>query len=322
LRIPRLGLNVAVVPTTWEPPPFIVGEVKGSANIGQGNTVLVGHLTGAAGAVFKQLDDLAPGDPVVAVSRGVEYTFTVSDKQTLPADDSEPIAPDDRPHLTLMTCTGTWDPIAHNYSDRLWVTAEPPELAAATIAANAARPPTPVPTSTGDLVDDSVDAGPMDSPAPSNVTGIGSVSVPGGLGAARPTFDAAYGPPVGETPSKLVVYRKGSVEYHVRFTPDPPRARVITLASTDGSGTLSPATAVERVQALFPPDARVLRLVGPESDAGVFVGRMASAELAKAMELRLGHFLVAYSRNAAGVITQSVAAVGDNLDAAIKESSN
>jgi len=125
VRIPRLSLNIAVVPTDWEPPAFVAGQLRASANVGQGNSVLVGHLTGAAGAVFNHLDELSPGDTIVAVSRGLEYTFVVSDKQTLPADESGPAAPDTRPRLTLMTCTGTWDPLARNYSDRLWVTAEP-----------------------------------------------------------------------------------------------------------------------------------------------------------------------------------------------------
>jgi hypothetical protein len=48
LRIPRLQLVTAVVPTSWEPPPFVAGQLKSSANITEGNTVLVGHLTGAA----------------------------------------------------------------------------------------------------------------------------------------------------------------------------------------------------------------------------------------------------------------------------------
>src|SRR5229473_4045481 len=141
---------VAVVPTEWEPPAFVAGELRGSANVSQGNTVLVGHLTGAAGAVFNHLDELSPGDTIVAVSRGLEYTFVVSDKQTLPADDSGPAMPDGRPRLTLMTCSGTWDPLAHNYSDRLWITAEPPDLAAVTIVDNAAQARAATPTSARD----------------------------------------------------------------------------------------------------------------------------------------------------------------------------
>ena len=39
----------------------------------------------------------------------------------------------------MMTCTGTWSIARQDYSHRLWVIAEPPELAAQTIKANAER---------------------------------------------------------------------------------------------------------------------------------------------------------------------------------------
>lgn len=125
LRIPRLNLTSAVVPTAWEPPAFVVGELRQSANVGQGNAILVGHVTGAAGAVFGHLAQVRVGDTIVASSRGLEYTFAVSAVDIRPGWDSTPTAIDGRPRLTLMTCTGTWDPLGHDYSDRLWVTAEP-----------------------------------------------------------------------------------------------------------------------------------------------------------------------------------------------------
>ena len=76
--IPRLKLHSGVLQVAWEPPPFTVGQIKDTANISQGNTVLVGHLTGAAGNVFGHLDQLKPGDEITATSRGLPYTFVVS----------------------------------------------------------------------------------------------------------------------------------------------------------------------------------------------------------------------------------------------------
>ncbi|MCC6178074.1 MAG: sortase [Chloroflexi bacterium] len=139
IEISRIGLRAAVVPTAWEPPAFVVGQIRGTANLTEGNTVLIGHLTGLAGDVFAHLDQLEPGDEVTAVSRGMEYPFVVSEVAILPNDDSSPLDPTDDPRLTMMTCAGTWDPIAHDYSHRLWVLAEPPELAAATIASGIRR---------------------------------------------------------------------------------------------------------------------------------------------------------------------------------------
>jgi sortase (surface protein transpeptidase) len=144
VEIPKLGLRASVVPTAWEPPSFVVGQLRGTANVSEGNTVLIGHLRGLSGNVFDRLDRLALRDEVVAVSRGLEYRFVVSEMVVLANNDVSPLAQGDQPRLTLMTCTGTWNPITQDYSHRLWVIAEPPEQAEATIKANAERPtPTP-----------------------------------------------------------------------------------------------------------------------------------------------------------------------------------
>jgi LPXTG-site transpeptidase (sortase) family protein len=126
IDIPRLKLHAGVVPVEWEPPLFVVGQVRSSAFVSLGNSVLVGHLRGAAGYnVFDHLDQLNAGDRVIANSRGQPYTFVVSQTQVLPEDDASPTVPTSSPRLTLMTCAGDWDPITRDYPERLWVIAEP-----------------------------------------------------------------------------------------------------------------------------------------------------------------------------------------------------
>lgn len=158
LDLPSLGIRTGVVPTAWEPPPFVVGQLNNSARLNQGNTVLIGHLNGLAGNVFANLDRIQVGDTIVAQSRGVDTPFVVSDTLILPNDDQAPMLESDDPRLTLMTCTGHWDPLAREYSHRFWVIAEPPELArariraneeaiAAALAAETAAVPTPAPPS-------------------------------------------------------------------------------------------------------------------------------------------------------------------------------
>jgi sortase (surface protein transpeptidase) len=139
LSIPKLGVRAPVVAVPWEPPSFVVGQVEGSAAVSLGNTVLIGHLTGPWGDVFARLDRLRPGDEVVAASRGLEYRFVVSEIAVRPFDDLGPAAPTDTPRLSMMTCTGRWNVLRQDYSHRLWVIAEPPELAQKTIQANAER---------------------------------------------------------------------------------------------------------------------------------------------------------------------------------------
>jgi LPXTG-site transpeptidase (sortase) family protein len=139
LSFPRLGIQSSVIPTAWEPVPIVVGQLQASAPVSLGNTVLVGHLGGPQGNVFAPLDRARVGDEVVAISRGLEYRFVVSDIIVLPKEDSSPTFATETPRLTLMTCTGRWNPITDEYSHRFWVIAEPPELAQATIKARAER---------------------------------------------------------------------------------------------------------------------------------------------------------------------------------------
>ena len=47
--IPSLRLRAGVVQVDWEPPLFVVGQLRTSARVMQGNTVLIGHVQGAAG---------------------------------------------------------------------------------------------------------------------------------------------------------------------------------------------------------------------------------------------------------------------------------
>ena len=60
----------------------------------EGNSVLVGHVRGAAGYnVFDRLDQLAVGDHVVATSRGETYDFVVDRTEVLPEGDTSPTEP-------------------------------------------------------------------------------------------------------------------------------------------------------------------------------------------------------------------------------------
>jgi LPXTG-site transpeptidase (sortase) family protein len=113
----------------------VVGQIEASAALGEGNAVLVGHRSGRAGDVFAHLAGARVGDEVIVASRGAEQRYIVSTIRTLPGDNITPMQPTDTPRLTLMTCIGAWNPLTGDYSHRLWVIAEPPGLARATLAA-------------------------------------------------------------------------------------------------------------------------------------------------------------------------------------------
>jgi LPXTG-site transpeptidase (sortase) family protein len=130
IDIPRLHLHAGVAQVDWEPPLFVVGQLRATADLTEGNTVLVGHVRGAAGYnVFDHLDQLQVGDQIIASSRGQDYQFVVSQTQVLPEEDISPTEPLDTPRLTLMTCAGDWNPLTGDYPERLWVIAEPVDAA-------------------------------------------------------------------------------------------------------------------------------------------------------------------------------------------------
>lgn len=200
LEIPRLKLKSPVIQIAWEPPPFSVGQIKTSAHITQGNTVLIGHLTGLAGNVFAHLDQLKPGDEITATSRGLPYKFVVSRIFEGSNNDATPMDPVDDGRLTLMTCAGVWNPFTHDYSKRLWVVAEPPEQAAVTIAQVAATATVEAAvTATALALEPTATATPMPY--------AGEPSPSGGLGNTRTDWGHAYGAASGETAGKQVVYR-------------------------------------------------------------------------------------------------------------------
>lgn len=335
LSVPRLNLDVGVLPVDWEPPPFVIGQIKNSANVGQGNTVLVGHLTGAAGNVFAHLDRLQPGDPITATSRGLDYSFMVSDRLERPNTDTAPLAPTDSPRLTLMTCTGTWNPFTHDYSGRLWVIAEPPDQAAVTIAERAAEAavqatataianatataaatpePSPTPESTATV-----------APEPTATPFAAEVAPAGGLGNTRAAIDGAVGPPTGETSGRLVVYRKGSSEVRVKYTPDPPRSMLV-VQIPPANAPLTFEAAVGQSRALLPKDSAP-RTSGPEGNAAFVVERFTSPTLARALPAALfeerhgqpGDLLVVYQKDRSGHVARVLVGAGDDPDLLIEQ---
>ncbi|MBV9324288.1 MAG: sortase [Chloroflexi bacterium] len=322
IDIPRLKLHTGVLQVAWEPPPFTIGQIKDTANITQGNTVLVGHLTGLAGNVFAHLDQLQPGDEVTATSRGLPYKFVVSRTFVGANTDSTPIDPEDDARLTLMTCTGVWNPFTHDYSQRLWVIAEPPDQAAVTIANAQATATVVSATATAHATEDAAATAtaanatatavalvPTATPVPTPYAG--EPSLPGGIGNTRLDLEKAFGQASGETSGKLVVFRQPGREVHVHFSPEPPRAQLV-------AETLNPPlafdAAVREARKLFPSDTQP-RGTAPEGNPQFAVERFTSPQLAQALSLASGDFSVIYKKNSGGAITGIEVGLGDDLDA-------
>jgi hypothetical protein len=159
------------------------------------------------------------------------------------------------------------------------------------------------------------------TPAPPTPTPFaGQVGPAGGLGNTRQDIDGAYGAPAGQTPDQLVVYRKNNVEYHVGFTPDPPRAWLIAEQVPQGT-QMTPEQASPEARKLFPRDAQP-RSSQPEGNNQFVVERFASQTLGQAIPAdqfqqrsgNPGDFLAVYARDPAqaGRITRIIVGIGDD----------
>jgi sortase (surface protein transpeptidase) len=91
-----------------------------------GNAVIDGHVDSYTGpAVFFELRKLSAGDDItVSYGDGREQHFTVTRVASYPYNNfplQEVFGPSDKKQLNLITCSGTFDRAAKNYSNRLVV---------------------------------------------------------------------------------------------------------------------------------------------------------------------------------------------------------
>jgi LPXTG-site transpeptidase (sortase) family protein len=92
-----------------------------------GNALMNGHVDWWTGsAVFTRLSDLRPGDKVIVVQRdGTRLSFKVTGLQIVTANArvASLFTPSPVAKLTLITCTGVWDPLIMSDTHRLLVSA-------------------------------------------------------------------------------------------------------------------------------------------------------------------------------------------------------
>lgn len=125
-----LGLNpdgtLAVPPVTT---PGVPSWYKLGPRPGQiGPAVVAGHVDGGGQpGIFADLDQLAPGDPVlIDRADGTRVTFTVTGVEQYPKDQfptGKVYGDSARPELKLITCGGSFDEAADSYRDNIVATA-------------------------------------------------------------------------------------------------------------------------------------------------------------------------------------------------------
>lgn len=114
--------------------PMVTGWYAAGPRPGEpGNAVIDGHVNWwfGATAVFAELHTLIPGDVITVQDEyGTETSFVVK-KLRIYDDEADAttvfIAADDGAHLNLITCSGVWDPITRQLTERLVVFADKQE---------------------------------------------------------------------------------------------------------------------------------------------------------------------------------------------------
>ncbi len=127
--IPALDVDQTLVEapvsgSSWDVSGFTheIAHLQGTAYPGTlGNAVIAGHVTYVGGAgPFRHLDQLNPGDLILAKGTGVVYRYVVQSVETVAVSDVGVTAPESGANLTLITCTD-WDASARAYTRRLVV---------------------------------------------------------------------------------------------------------------------------------------------------------------------------------------------------------
>jgi len=119
LSIEKIGLKVPITEnvdgsskSSYEKPLLLgLGHYRGTALPGEGSNIfLFGHSTAGPvtnayyGYTFAKISELAPGDRVILVRNGMEFTYKVTEKSIISKDNLSVLDPTSEEVLTLMTC--------------------------------------------------------------------------------------------------------------------------------------------------------------------------------------------------------------------------
>jgi LPXTG-site transpeptidase (sortase) family protein len=128
MAIPSIGVDsgvtdVGVQDGAYQVPPWDVGHHRDSSEPGvPGNSVYTGHVeTLSAGHVFGRLHEVRAGDAVYVYTPTQRQTWVVTQVKAVANTDNGFVLPTADTRITLYTCTGRWDPLAHDYTERLVV---------------------------------------------------------------------------------------------------------------------------------------------------------------------------------------------------------
>lgn len=105
IQIPAINVDAPVVQGDgWEQLKKGVGQHVNSTNPGkEGNLVLSAH-NDIFGEIFRELDQLKPGDEVILYTNQRSYTYVIEDSDIVEPTAVEVMAPTKQPTVTLISC--------------------------------------------------------------------------------------------------------------------------------------------------------------------------------------------------------------------------
>lgn len=105
IQIPAIGVDAPIVQgDNWEQLKKGVGQHLGTGTPGElGNVVLSAH-NDFAGEIFRHLDDLVPGDPIILMTAAQQFTYIVTNSLIVDPLQVEVMAPTPTATVTLISC--------------------------------------------------------------------------------------------------------------------------------------------------------------------------------------------------------------------------
>lgn len=143
MSIPAIKLNVSIEETApkqqtlpngqsfyvWDPPAYTAGHYNSSGNPGDGRNIVFDGHNNTLGEVFRDLNQLIPGDQIILLTDAGEFYYQVQEKRIIPyvgveqeadAQIRDVTAPQSSERVTLISC---W-PYA-TYTNRIVIIALP-----------------------------------------------------------------------------------------------------------------------------------------------------------------------------------------------------
>ena len=105
IQIPAINIDAPVVQGDgWEQLKKGVGQHIGTPNPGDNGNIILSAHNDIFGEIFRDLDQLQPGDEIILFTSQRTYTYTIEQNQIVEPTQVEVMAPTQEPVVTLISC--------------------------------------------------------------------------------------------------------------------------------------------------------------------------------------------------------------------------